>query len=199
MPLVSLPLIWLQVCGPAPCGLPASLPRSCGQRACLKPPCAPAPCGRLSFSGACLLGAGLLGHRPPRLADGTRGLARGLTDSTRSLPRNLACTCFLTRCALLPTRFSSHGFRSDSALLPHSTAQTDARTRANHASTWSRLAVPDGESMFFYHYTLFATESANSAVRFRTDIDAREHACCTARRPTGRLNLVPRPLSPRRR
>jgi hypothetical protein len=46
--------------------------------------------------------------------------------------------------------------------------------------------------MFFYPYTLFATESANSAVRFRTDIDAREHACCTARRPTGRHNLVPR-------
>jgi hypothetical protein len=43
--------------------------------------------------------------------------------------------------------------------------------------------------MFFYHYTLFATESANSAVRFRTDIDAREHACCTARRPTGRSTL----------
>ncbi len=64
-----------------------------------------------------------------------------------------------SRCALLPTRFRSHDLCSSSVRVPHSTVSSDDAC-TNHAS-WSNLAVPHGESIVFFHYTLIASENGN--------------------------------------
>ncbi len=192
------PPVWLLACGPAPCGLPASLPRSCGQRPSLPAPSGqrpswPGPCGRWSSWRS-------LSWPPPdpscgRYAPTLRAVLRTVRAAFLAILRGLVF--------LLVVRFFPLALVAMVSLRFCSVAALD-RLNGRAYLRESRLHLvqacrPRWRVNLFLSLYADRDRKCQRGGAISHQYRHAERACCTARRPADRLGAISRPLRPRRR